>query len=30
VARLLWSSELRQVTPAYAATNFARGGITVP
>jgi branched-chain amino acid transport system permease protein len=30
VARLLWSSDLRQVTPAYAAANFEVGGITIP
>jgi branched-chain amino acid transport system permease protein len=30
LARILWSSDLRQVTPAYAAANFAVGGLTVP
>jgi branched-chain amino acid transport system permease protein len=30
LARIAWSSDLRQVTPAYGATNFAVGGITVP
>ncbi len=30
LARILWSSDLRQVTPTYAATNFEVGGITVP
>lgn len=30
VARLLWSSDLRQVTPAYAASNFEVGGLTIP
>ena len=30
VARILWSSDLRQVTPAYAGTNFAVGGLTIP
>ena len=30
LARILWASDLRQVTPVYAATNFAVGGITVP
>jgi branched-chain amino acid transport system permease protein len=30
LARIFWSSDLRQVTPTYAATNFAVGGITIP
>jgi branched-chain amino acid transport system permease protein len=30
LARILWSSDLRQVTPSYAATNFEVGGITIP
>lgn len=30
LARILWSSDLRQVTPAYAGTNFSVGGITIP
>lgn len=30
VARILWSSDLRQVTPPYAGTNFALGPLTVP
>jgi branched-chain amino acid transport system permease protein len=30
LARIFWSSDLRQVTPVYAATNFEVGGITVP
>jgi len=30
LARIVWSSDLRQVTPTYAATNFEVGGITVP
>ncbi len=30
LARILWASDLRQVTPAYAAANFEVGGITVP
>ncbi len=30
LARLLWSSDLRQVTPAYAAANFEVGGLTIP
>jgi len=30
LARIFWSSDLRQVTPTYAATNFEVGGITVP
>lgn len=30
VARLLWASDLRQVTPTYAAANFAVGGLTIP
>jgi branched-chain amino acid transport system permease protein len=30
VARILWTSDLRQVTPAYAGTNFAVGGLTIP
>jgi branched-chain amino acid transport system permease protein len=30
LARILWSSDLRQVTPTYAGANFAVGGITIP
>jgi branched-chain amino acid transport system permease protein len=30
LARIAWSSDLRQVTPAYAGTNFSVGGVTVP
>lgn len=30
VARMLWSSDLRQVTLSYAASNFALGPITIP
>ncbi len=30
LARIFWASDLRQVTPTYAATNFEVGGITVP
>ena len=30
LVRIFWSSDLRQVTPVYAATNFEVGGITVP
>jgi branched-chain amino acid transport system permease protein len=30
LARLLWSSDLRQVTPAYSAANFEVGGLTIP
>jgi len=30
IAGVVWSSDLRQVTPVYAATNFEVGGITVP
>jgi branched-chain amino acid transport system permease protein len=30
LARLAWSSDLRQVTPTYAANNFEVAGITVP
>ena len=30
LARLLWASDLRQVTPTYAAANFAIGGLTIP
>jgi len=30
IARLLWSSDLRQVAPAYAAANFEVGGVTIP
>ena len=30
VARLLWSSDFRQVTPAYAAANFEVGELTIP
>ena len=30
LARIAWSSDLRQTTPAYAAANFAVGGLTIP
>ncbi len=30
LARIFWSSDLRQVTPSYAAANFAVGGLTIP
>ncbi len=30
LARMLWSSDLRQVTPSYAAANFSLGGLTIP
>jgi branched-chain amino acid transport system permease protein len=30
LARMLWSSDLRQVTPRYAGANFALGGLTIP
>lgn len=30
VARLLWASDLRQVTPAYAGKSFAVAGLTIP
>lgn len=30
LARILWSSDLRQTTPAYAAANFSVGGLTIP
>ncbi len=30
LARILWSSDLRQVTPSYAGGNFALGELTVP
>jgi branched-chain amino acid transport system permease protein len=30
LARLLWSSDLRHVTPAYAASNFDVGDLTIP
>jgi len=30
LARIFWSSDLRQVTPSYAGANFAVGGLTVP
>jgi branched-chain amino acid transport system permease protein len=30
LARIAWSSDLRQVTPSYAAHNFVVAGITVP
>ena len=30
LARILWSSDLRQVTPTYAGANFAVGGLTIP
>jgi len=30
LARIFWSSDLRQVTPTYAGANFAVGGITIP
>ena len=30
LARILWSSDLRQVTPSYAAANFSVAGLTIP
>ncbi len=30
LARIFWSSDLRQVTPSYAGSNFAVGGLTIP
>jgi branched-chain amino acid transport system permease protein len=30
LARILWSSDLRQVAPSYAAANFSVGGLTIP
>ena len=30
LARIVWSSDLRQVTPAYAGASFVVGGLTVP
>ena len=30
IAHLLWSSDLRQVSPAYAAANFEVAGVTIP
>jgi len=30
LVRILWSSDLRQVTPSYAAANFSVGGLTIP
>jgi branched-chain amino acid transport system permease protein len=30
LARIAWSSDLRQVTPAYAGSSFAVAGLTVP
>jgi branched-chain amino acid transport system permease protein len=30
LARIFWSSDLRQVTPLYAGANFAIGGLTIP
>lgn len=30
IARILWSSDLRQVTPRYAGANFSLGGLTIP
>jgi branched-chain amino acid transport system permease protein len=30
LARIVWSSDLRQVSPRYAAANFEVGGITIP
>jgi len=30
LARIFWSSDLRQVTPAYAGANFSVGGLTIP
>jgi branched-chain amino acid transport system permease protein len=30
LARIAWSSDLRQVTPSYATANFAVGGLTIP
>jgi branched-chain amino acid transport system permease protein len=30
LARIFWSSDLRQVTPSYAGANFAVGQLTIP
>ncbi len=30
LARIFWSSDLRQVTPAYAGSNFSVSGLTIP
>jgi len=30
LARMFWSADLRQVTPAYAGANFSVGGLTIP
>jgi branched-chain amino acid transport system permease protein len=30
LARIFWSSDLRQVTPSYAGANFSVGGLTIP
>ncbi|HWU39283.1 MAG TPA: branched-chain amino acid ABC transporter permease [Candidatus Acidoferrum sp.] len=30
LVRILWSSDLRQVAPSYAAANFSVGGLTIP
>jgi branched-chain amino acid transport system permease protein len=30
LVRILWSSDLRQVTPSYAGANFSVGGLTIP
>jgi branched-chain amino acid transport system permease protein len=30
LVRIFWSSDLRQVTPAYAGAHFSMGGVTVP
>jgi len=30
LARIFWSSDLRQVTPSYAGANFAVGDLTIP
>ncbi len=30
LARIFWSSNLRQVTPAYAGASFSVGGLTIP
>jgi branched-chain amino acid transport system permease protein len=30
LARMFWSADLRQVTPAYAGANFSAGGLTIP
>jgi branched-chain amino acid transport system permease protein len=30
LARIAWSSDLRQTSPSYAAANFSVGGLTIP